>query len=293
MLESTSALLACSSISLIASVLIVASIFFDPSSGTSRHLGLVNRLLLSNIGLSVSLIVYCIVSALASRDELKHFCNAFLPFPMYFFLASYGWTILIAFRFRSNKSWFLPDGQPYQTPYYFVWAAAFVLILPTIINNIAYPMSISTVVSSSSTNMCVYNHSVMAGKVIDLATIQAPLVFTIIINLYSYSLGLFALRDSPHSVLARQMRKAGGYLFMLIIVWVPNVFYNFVSIINNANTDDFLFLETGFCLAALQVSNIPAYIHSYMYMYIYIHCCCYLHSIHMIHSFLFLFISSM
>ncbi len=251
---SVNALSICSIISLVSCIVVTFSIASDPTSQTSRHLALVFRLVICGIGLSLSLLIYNLVAQYSLSDaSLNTFCNAFLPFPMYFFVASFGWTVLIAFRFRSTKSWFLGTEKKYEVPYWVVWSVSLMFVFPAIITCIAFPGNIAFVLSSPSTNMCVYNHENIIGKYIDIFTLQLPLAFTIIVNLYSYGRGLFALRDSPHSVLARHMRKAGGYLFILIIVWVPNIVYNLYSIFLNTNTDLNGFQDFGFCMAALQV----------------------------------------
>ena len=37
------------------------------------------------------------------------------------------------------------------------------------------------------------------------------------LNIYTYMKGLLALHNAPHSVIARQMKRAGGYLMVLLV----------------------------------------------------------------------------
>lgn len=254
-MSSSNALLICSSISLVSCAVVVVSIAFDPTSSTSRHLGLVYNLLLSGMGLSTVLIIYNIVALTSSDEFMNYFCNIFLPFPIYFFLCSFGWTILIAFKFRSAKSWFLPAEKQILVPFWVVWAVSFVLIIPSALFDIIEPRLINSAIHSSSTNMCVYNHANTSGIVVDVCTFLFPLTLTIGINLYSYTRGLWALRDSPHSVLAKNMRKAGGYLLVLLFVFIPNIVYNYYAMSSSTNSKYEDYLDFAFCLSSLQVSK--------------------------------------
>ena len=252
-MSATNALLICASLSLLSCSLVVISIAFDPTSSTSRHLGLVFNLLLSGIGLSLSIIIYVIVAMQSSESAQQTFCNKWLPFPIYFFLCSFGWTVLIAFKFRSSKSWFLPTEKSIVVPFWTVWVGAFLLVVPAIICDIVEPNIVSSSISTENTIMCVYNHTTKTGKAIDVLTLQVPLTLTILINLYSYSRGLWALRDSPHSVLAKNMRRAGGYLFVLLFVFIPNIIYNYYSLSTSTNSKFEGYSAFAFCLSALQV----------------------------------------
>jgi hypothetical protein len=91
------------------------------------------------------------------RDVEQRLCSVFLHFPIYFFLAGYGWTVVVAFRFLSvsrggpNKSsssetehpsW-LPSLQSMisvsswsqSTVHRVVWGGSFLCILPMILLN--------------------------------------------------------------------------------------------------------------------------------------------------------------
>jgi hypothetical protein len=279
-MSSSKALLICSSLSLLSCIVVVASIGSDPTASTSRHQGLLFKQLHSHIGLTTLRILNNKVARSGVSDSvMNQFCNVFLPFPIYFFLCSFGWTILIAFKFRSSKSWFLPTENVYQVPFWVVWIVAFIFIIPSILLDIVRPNLINNAISSSTTNMCVYNHTNTTGIIVDVCTFLLPLTLTILINLYSYTRvrndarpallssrrdntcmfvcivvqGLWALRDSPHSVLAKNMRKAGGYLLVLLFVFLPNIIYNYFAISSSSNSKYGNYLDFAFCLSSLQV----------------------------------------
>ena len=250
-------LIVCCCLSLSSCAIVVISILFENRATKSTHLGLVVRLLVSNMCLSFILLTYS-VNVVTGSSNLSQLCNGYLPFLMYFFVASYGWTIFIAFRCREGNSRNLTrsefNGMRKQIYFGIVWVVSFLLQIPVIIFDIVYPGQVSAIASSATTRACVYNHSNEAGYTIDLITVQIPVLFTISINLYSYTRGILALvKDTPQSVVARQMRRAGGYLLVLIIVWAPNLAYNIISILNKSNTASADFLDFTLCLAALQV----------------------------------------
>lgn len=50
-----------------------------------------------------------------------------------------------------------------------------------------------------------------------------PLIACILMNCYYYFAGLRALRYSPAAVIMSSVRRATGYMAVLMVVWVPNV----------------------------------------------------------------------
>lgn len=44
--------------------------------------------------------------------------------------------------------------------------------------------------------------------------------------------GLHALKDAPHSVVSREMRRAGVYMSVLLLVWIPNFSVNILAEMN-------------------------------------------------------------
>lgn len=208
--------------------------YFDPRSRKSLNSKLVFRLLLSDACISALFIMYYFIESNIGDgvQPLQDICAVYLSFPIFFFLASWGWTILLALRFRnrgqSSKSNRIPD---IPVPMWSVWAASFVLILPTLIAALFSPTSVSEVEDGPGTNhACVYSFSNRMAKAINIFTFQIPLLITLGVNIYSYSRGLKALRNAPQSVIGRQMNKAGGYIIVLIGVWAPNFVFNVMRI---------------------------------------------------------------
>eukprot|EP00981_Chlorochromonas_danica_P002999 scaffold601_cov170-Ochromonas_danica.AAC.60 len=161
----------------------------DPGDNTTR--------------IATTLIIFYIVERVMPSHAMNDFCNCFLPMTIFFFLSSFGWTIMLALRFYSSHNSKDAKNAVQQPPIPFRWVWATPLV---------FTLSMVIVIWA-------------AGDVT-----QSPILFTIVINLYIYACGLAALSNAPHSVVARQMRKAGGYLAVLILVWVPNLVYNLISI---------------------------------------------------------------
>ena len=88
---------------------------------------------------------------------------------------------------------------------------------------------------------------------VDIICFQAPLIAIMFLNIYTYMKGLLALHNAPHSVIARQMKRAGGYLMVLLVVWVPNITYNLLVICDDTNEPYDNFLVLTIMLSALQV----------------------------------------
>lgn len=252
-------LLTASVLSMVSCLVVTISILIENKHTRSHHLSLVLRLLISNFLLSLVLVVYVAIVNYPGVDSVA-VCNVFFPIPKYFFLVSYGWTIFIAIRFKDSNMLNQPDKtsskyeMEHQKYWKLVWVVPFVLVLPTIISDIAFPGVISQFLNESSASACVYDHSVIAAITIDIVTFQAPIFITICVDMFFYSRGILALvRDTPQSVLARQMRRAGGYLLVLVIVWVPNLVYSIISISSQSNTNQLTFLDITLILASLQV----------------------------------------
>jgi hypothetical protein len=148
---------------------------------------------------------------------------------------------------------------------YVIWAIPIPFALTVLIAAFSTGTVTTVETTDADTNQsCTFNHNTITGIVLDLATFQGPLLVTIIVNCYSYTKGLLALSNTPHSVVARQMRKAGGYLGVLLLVWVPNIVYNFMSIFSGGNDDQYsAFLDMVIFLSSLQgFLNVCVYVWS-------------------------------
>eukprot|EP00602_Paraphysomonas_sp_CaronLab_P006598 CAMPEP_0185035164 /NCGR_PEP_ID=MMETSP1103-20130426/26037_1 /TAXON_ID=36769 /ORGANISM="Paraphysomonas bandaiensis, Strain Caron Lab Isolate" /LENGTH=418 /DNA_ID=CAMNT_0027572123 /DNA_START=135 /DNA_END=1391 /DNA_ORIENTATION=+ len=187
-------------------------------------------------------------------DSIDYMCQIFLPFPIYFFIAGYGWTVAVAWRFLS-VSQYGSGGTPstdanntcvskffsfFQStrksgelplPLWSVWVVSFICVLPMIIlNTIGGQYDVTEVVStpvSSGGKYCFFNSETWVGRLTNNICFQLPLLLTIATNVSAFTVGLKALKHSPHSVIAREMNRVGKYLFVLLVVWVPNLLVNF------------------------------------------------------------------
>jgi hypothetical protein len=224
--------------------IVVLSIQMHPKSKESYHLRIVFNLLMSDLLISLAVVFYYIIQYLITSSQLDSFCNFYLPLVIYLFLVSYIWTIMFAVRFRTmKKSTNINKVVTWKPPIKFgrLWIFPLVYVLPLFIFSYTLPNVTKVWINSSDTDQsCTFDHSGVNGVVLDLVYWQIPLLFTILINFYFYTKGLIALRNSPQSVLGRQMRRAGGYLSVLLIVWVPNIIYNFISIISSDDYTSFL-----------------------------------------------------
>lgn len=106
---------------------------------------------------------------------------------------------------------------------------------------VPFPLT-SYLAACSQGAFCMFNPNLLRAQLVNNLCFQIPLVLTILINLWAYvkvglpgraavpclvsSLtcpqGLHALRDAPQSVIAREMRRAGIYMSVLLVVWIPN-----------------------------------------------------------------------
>jgi hypothetical protein len=245
---------------------VVLSILMHPKSKESYHLRIVYNLLMADLLMSVAVIFYYIIQYPISTRQLNSFCHFYLPLVVYFFLMSYVWTIMFALRFRTMKK---PDNLnkivTWKPPIKFgrLWIYPLIYIFPLFILAYTLPSVTYVWVNSSDTDQsCTFDHGNTDGIVLDFIYFQGPLLLTICINVYYYTKGLIALKNSPQSVLGRQMRKAGGYLSVLLIVWVPNIIYNFLSIFSGS--DDYTsFLNLCVVLSSSQgILNVCVYVYS-------------------------------
>jgi hypothetical protein len=247
------ATLALACISCISCSVVALSIRFDRRSAKSYHLRLVQGLLQSDIGLSMSIIVYFAVQYHLSGDSLQTFCKSFLPFLVYFFLVSSAWTVMLALRFRMSQSVSANANKP-PVPMYAIWL---IPLVPAAIM-MGTSLSLDGVANVNSLNndtnkSCQFNHATTSGILVDLFCFQGPLILIIIINVYHYAGGLLELKNAPHSVLARQLKRAGGYIAVLVAVWVPNIAYNLLVMSDKSSEPYVNFLILTVMLSASQV----------------------------------------
>jgi hypothetical protein len=247
-----SLILAC--LSIVACLSVILSVLLYPKAKESFHLQLVNRLLLSDLGLSCCVVFYFIIQFGIDTPQLKQFCKVYYPTLLYFFISSFWCTTILSSRFRTlndssaqKKVWTPPIKLNYI--FLFPLLSAF----PVLIGAWATGAVTTVHVNSQDTNqVCSFNHDTIIGMALDLIFFQFPLFCTIVINGYFYTKGVLALRNSPQSVIARQMNRAGGYMLVLLVVWVPNIFYNMVTIFAGTNDSYLALLDLCVFLTSAQ-----------------------------------------
>lgn len=256
----------CALLSVVSCSVVIFSISRYLQKKTSYHLQLVSRLLICDVGISLCIIMYFITEHATGGAHMRAFCNVFLPLILFCFLASFGWTIMLAMRFRTSHD---INGAVAAAPawvFRLVWAVPLLLCLAAVI--VIWSAGHVTAEQGddddhSTDNSCTFDHEHWNGILLDLAVFQMPILLTIAINLYIYSCGLRSLGNAPHSVIARQMRKAGGYLAVLVVVWVPNLVYNLLSIADGSDRAYGSLLDMSVLLFSLQgFLNVCVYVYS-------------------------------
>jgi hypothetical protein len=181
--------------------------------------------------------------------EPQYVCKIEHPIMIYFFNLSFGWTILIALRFKTmgNQNQNHQDRDRYgekekqqmiktpsYTPYWWIPIGAFISVLPMVICSIVGGDWTYTDVASPpdfvGDTYCIFSNQNVHSLVLNFLCFQIPAFLTVMINCRSFYLGYHALQLSPYSVLAREMRRAHMYIFVLIIVWVPCLIINFLGV---------------------------------------------------------------
>ncbi len=247
--------LCCAILSFCCSLLIVISVHYYPRKTSSYHLQLVSRLLLTDVGLSSCIIVYFVIQFVLNTNQLKSFCKIYLPTVVYFFVVSYIWSILLALRFLMSKK--LDDKTKWNNPVSFqaVWILPVIPALADLI--MAWSLGGITTVHTNSSDInqsCTFNHDKLHGVIMDLITFQLPMVAATIIIIYYYAKAIVSLKNAPHSVISRQIRKASGYVSVLLIVTLPNLIYNFLTIFDHTHKSRSSLLSLAVFLSSSQVS---------------------------------------
>lgn len=249
--------------SLVFCVIVLVSAMLDKSASVSNNLQLILRLLLSNCGQSFVIIIYYIlVESNSFNVNQQTVCSIYLPTQMFFFLSGYGWAIMLAIRFQYSHNTETVYRQ--SVPFYCIWLVSIAFVLPTVIVNIINNPSISII--SSTPFSCTYNHELALSVIVHIISIQIPLFVTILLCTSSYVKGLLAVKDAPQSVVARLMRRAGGYLLVLLLVWTPNIAFDVLSVISSSNSEYSGLFTIGICLISIQVYFFIV-ICSYQYIY--------------------------
>lgn len=247
----------------------------EPSSA-SRLLWIVMMIMLCDGCISICVLFWHFMQFHEPDSAtINDMCKAFLPFPIFFFLAGYGWTIMVAWRFQQVSE----RKKLYEPAFFIVWAVAFVFILPIIALNISgneYEVSraIKTHSTGGSHTYCVFDSRTTSGIWTNIICFQLPLLITIAVNVQAFTKGLRALQHSPQSVLAREMNRTGKYLAVLLIVWVPNFMANLVQILSSGlasdddNDDENIEENVGYFVETMVLmSSMQGFLNALVYAY--------------------------
>lgn len=161
------ATLAAAGLTLVTTFLVMFFYFRYSKYNDSRLLNTIISLIFTDFMVALLVIIWDMIHRIFRRNE-NMICSIFLQFPIYFFLAGYGWTVIVAFRFLSvsrgvtskstedEPSWIsriqniIDIGSWSQsTVHIVVWGGSFICICPMIIlNSIGGHSNITSVVST-------------------------------------------------------------------------------------------------------------------------------------------------
>jgi hypothetical protein len=128
-------------------------------------------------------------------------------------------------------------------PVWSVWAVSFAITLPiSFFNVIGGDYDVSRVITTAVTDeieitYCMFDPTTWLARGTNFICFQVPLFLTIIINCGAFVSGMKALQHSPQSVIAREMKRVGQYLVVLLMVWVPNLVINLMQWISVPKND--------------------------------------------------------
>ncbi|KAJ1412430.1 hypothetical protein B484DRAFT_176297 [Ochromonadaceae sp. CCMP2298] len=254
--------LAVAIISLVSCSIVASSIQADPRSSRSYHLLLVQSLMRADMGVAACVVFYSSVQFDVGGRDLEELCKAYVPLLCYFFLVSAGWTTMLALRFRSSQHVPATTNKP-PLPLWSVWVLPIVPAVAALVVAALVPGVTSVRTNSDRTNhACVFDPTTTQGVATDFVLYQTPLIIMLAFNMYNYLRGLLALRNAPQSVLARSMKKAGGYMSVLFLVWVPVIVYNFVAASSRHGYSYDYFFDIAVILQASQ-----GFLNSLVYVY--------------------------
>jgi chromate transport protein ChrA len=165
------ATLAAAALTVLTTFLVMIFYFKYSRYNDSRLLNTIISLIFTDFMVALLVLVWDILRRIFRESE-NQLCSVFLHFPIYFFLAGYGWTVIVAFRFLSvsrgvSNSKSATEEQPpvtwksslqtmtsvsswsQRTVHKVVWGGSFVCIAPMIIlNSIGGKWNITSVVST-------------------------------------------------------------------------------------------------------------------------------------------------
>jgi hypothetical protein len=207
--------------------------------------------------------IYFVIQYALTTDQLMSFCKVYLPTVVYFFIASYFWAILLALRFLMSKN-IDNNNSLLMNPISFrkVWLLPVLPALADLL--VAFVFGGITKVHSNSSDInqsCTFNHDTQHGVIMDLLTFQLPMVTATLIVIFYYTKAIISLKNAPQSVISRQIRKASGYVGVLLVVTLPNLIYNFLTIFDNTHKSRNSLLALAVFLSSSQVGSHESIIH--------------------------------
>ena len=169
----------------------------------SRLLLMITLLLVSDGLISLAFVVWALTDLfLTTNDDL--YCRIWLPFQNFFFLSSFGFTILIAQRFMNvNK---LQAGIKLEnTTLWSVPLVSGVLTVPIIVLNVLSKSSaVGELISPNNKDVTFGDFCYFSSKrdsfIVNALCLQLPSLLTIAYNAYAYFTGVQLLNQSSAAV---------------------------------------------------------------------------------------------
>lgn len=112
-------------------------------------------------------------------------------------------------------------------------------------------------------SVCTFDRVKPIGATYSLVLLDLPIFVMIVANFVYYKRGVDALANSPDSVVSRRLYIALGYLFVQLLVFVPNLLYNILSINEQCNECHFSLFYVTIVVNVLQgFLNVLVYVYN-------------------------------
>ena len=116
---------------------------------------------------------------------------------------------------------------------------------------------------SKISSVCTFDRVKPIGATYSLVLLDLPIFVMIVANFVYYKRGVDALADSPDSVVSRRLYVALGYLFVQLLVFIPNLLYNILSINDQCNECHFTLFYVTIVVNVLQgFLNVLVYVYN-------------------------------
>lgn len=166
---------------------------------------MITLLLVSDGLISLNFVVWAFADVFLSGDD-DYLCRILLPFLSFGYLLSFGFTILIAQRFR-NVNVMHAGHKPWNTPLWVVPLVSLLLTLPIVVlNAISADDAVGELIQPSfhshidrDRDYCYYS-SKSDSFVVYVMCLQLPTLLTVLYNAYAYHKGTEVLSTSSPAV---------------------------------------------------------------------------------------------